>query len=143
MPSLAHNRDRRILLSVSAGLGQRVAQILTAMITLPVALHVLGVSGFGVWGAATSIAWLAGMLDFGLGSALVTLVPRALAEGRTVRARAHVLAALLGGGALGLGILVVSLTTLARAGDREAALPFVIAGAGLALNVPLSIAQNI
>jgi O-antigen/teichoic acid export membrane protein len=136
-------RDSRILLSVGAGLAQRVAQILAAMITLPVALHVLGVSQFGVWGAATSIAWLAGMLDFGLGSALVTLVPRALAGGRTAQARAHVTAALLGGVTLGAGILVLSAIAMARADSRETALPFVIAGVGLALNVPFSIAQNI
>jgi O-antigen/teichoic acid export membrane protein len=138
-----HDRDRRILLSVSAGLAQRVGQILTALITLPAALHALGVAGFGVWGAATSIAWLAGMLDFGLGSALVTLVPQALAGGGTADARAHVRAALLGGGTLGVAILAGSLAALAGASSREAALPFVIAGVGLALNVPLSIAQNI
>ena len=136
-------RDRNIIFSVSAGLAQRAAQTLSALITLPVTLHVLGASGFGVWGAATSLAWLTSMLDLGLGSALVTLLPQSIASGRWERARAEVLAALLGGAALGVGVVLICAIGLALNSDRQTALPFIVAGLGLALNVPLSIAQNI
>jgi len=140
---LPRARDRSLVLSVSAGLAQRTAQTLSALITLPVALHALGASAFGVWGTATSMAWLTGMLDLGLGGALVTLLPASIANGRMEKARADVLAALAAGAAMGGGVLVICGVALARSSDRPGTLPFIAAGVGLAFNVPLSIAQNI
>jgi O-antigen/teichoic acid export membrane protein len=140
---LTRARNRNIFFSVSAGLAQRSAQTLSALITLPVTLHVLGASGFGVWGTATSLAWLTSLLDLGLGSALVTLLPRSIASGRMEQARSELLAALLGGAALGVVVVVICAIALALNSDRQAALPFIVAGLALALNVPLSIAQHV
>ncbi len=137
---MTRQRDRRIMLASSAGLLQRCAQLATAVITLPLALHTLGVAGFGLWGAATSLVWLSPMLDFGLGSALVTLLPRAAADGRTEEARQHVSAALLGGCLLAAALLCLGgcVWLIWRPGA-----PFLIAGIGLVLNIPLGIAGNI
>jgi O-antigen/teichoic acid export membrane protein len=133
-------RNRRIILAAGAGLVQRAAQLLTALITLPLALHVLGVAGFGIWGAATSVVWLSGMLDLGLGSALVTLLPRAISAGRHEDARLHIKAALVGGCALAMALLALGAAFCLL---RAPSAPFIIAGLGLALNIPLSIAGNI
>jgi hypothetical protein len=76
---MASTRNRRIVYASGAGLAQRGIQPITTLITLPSVLHALGVAEFGIWGAATSLAWLSGMLDLGLGSALVTLIPRSIA----------------------------------------------------------------
>ncbi len=137
---MTRQRDRRIMLASGAGLVQRGAQLATAVVMLPLALHALGVAGFGVWGAATSLVWLSPMLDFGLGSALVTLLPRATAAGRAEEVPRHISAALLGGGLLGVALLCLGggVWLLWRPGA-----PFVIAGICLALNIPLGIAGNI
>ncbi len=64
------------------------------MVLMPVMLHALGPARFGVWGAAASLAWLSGVMDIGTGSALVTLVARAVARGHGHEARRHVAGAL-------------------------------------------------
>ncbi len=53
---------------------------------------------FGVWGAAASLAWMVFLTDLGTGSALVTLVARAIALDHLDEARRQV------AGALTLGI---------------------------------------
>jgi len=140
---LSRLRNRRILLASGAGVFQRLAQLAAALITLPLVLHALGVAGFGVWGAATSLAWLIGILDFGLGAALVTAIPSALAAGPAGAAQAFVAASLLGG----CGVMLLFLLPLAMLAGLAPAhlpgLPFVIAWGCLAVNVPLSAAGNI
>jgi O-antigen/teichoic acid export membrane protein len=138
-------RNRRILLASSAGVFQRIAQLAAALITLPLVLHALGVAGFGVWGAATSLAWLTGIVDFGLGAALVTAIPRALAAGPAGQAQAQAfVAASLAGGCGVMLLLLLPLAVLAAFGAGHLpGLPFVIAWACLAVNVPLSAAGNI
>jgi O-antigen/teichoic acid export membrane protein len=137
---MASPRNRRILLASGVGLAQRVVQMLTTLVTLPVVLHALGVAGFGVWGAATSMVWLSGLLDFGLGNALVTLLPRRLAADG--QARAQVAAALFGGGALAL-LVLGGLAVFCAATARPPGPAFLLAGAALALNIPLGIAGSL
>ena len=103
-PSATRARNKKILLSGGTGVAQRLLQLFTGLITLPLVLHALGVAGFGVWGAATSLAWAAGMLDLGLGGALVTLVPQAIAGNGDLRA--IVTASLLTGAGLGILLLL-------------------------------------
>ncbi|MBB5372947.1 lipopolysaccharide biosynthesis protein [Acidocella aromatica] len=134
-------RNRRVLLSGAAGVLQRMAQLAASLIILPLALHCLGVAGFGVWGAATSLSWAGGMLDLGLGGALVTLLPAARHRGEDPRdyvtaclcvAVAFGLLLLLGGGALAL--VCPRLTPSP---------PFLVAGLCLALNIPLGLASSL
>lgn len=139
---MSRQRNRRILFSSGVGLAQRAAQLLTTLVTLPLVLHALGLAGFGVWGAATSLGWLSGMLDLGLGSALITLLPASLAGGQAELARAQVAAALFGG--IGLTLLVIAGGALCLAGGAHPpSPPFVLAGIALALNIPLSISRGI
>lgn len=138
---MASQRNRRIIFASGVGLAQRIVQLLTTLVTLPLVLHSLGVAGFGVWGAATSMVWLSGMLDFGLGSALVTLLPRDLAGAAGQGARGHVAASLFGGCVLAL-LALAALVCLAFTAHRPGA-AFLVAGAALALNIPLGIAGSI
>jgi O-antigen/teichoic acid export membrane protein len=139
---MARDRNRRIVFASGVGLAQRIAQLVTALISIPLVLHALGVAGFGLWGAATSLAWLSGLLDLGLGSALVTLLPQALAGGDGEAARAYLSAALIGGCALGAAIFCAGWALVAHIGHPEQSGPLLVAVAGLALNVPLSIAGS-
>jgi O-antigen/teichoic acid export membrane protein len=131
------SRSRALFLASSAGVAQRLAQLLSSLITLPLALHALGVAGFGVWGAATSLLWLTGLLSLGLGSALITLLPASLNGGDSATARAHVGAALYGGAALA-ALLLLGGAAAVLCGGHPPALPFVVAAVALVLNIPLS-----
>jgi O-antigen/teichoic acid export membrane protein len=134
-------RNKKILLSGGTGVAQRLLQLLTGLITLPLVLHALGVAGFGIWGAATSLSWVAGMLDLGLGGALVTLLPRAQSAGDDLRP--YVTASLLTGAAFG-ALLLLGGGALAWF-DRQAlpSLPFLIASTFLAVNIPLGLTGSI
>ncbi len=132
-------RSFRLIAAAAAGVAQRVAQLLSSLITLPVALHSLGLAGFGIWGAATSLAWLASLLTLGFGSALITLIPRGLAAGQTDQNRAYVTAALYGGAILAATLLLGGLAILRLTASPLPQTPFLIAAISLILNIPLSI----
>jgi O-antigen/teichoic acid export membrane protein len=127
-------RLRRIAAGAAAGVALRLSQLGTSLIVLPLTLHTLGLAGFGVWSAATSVAWLSFLLDLGLGNALVTLLPRAQGDS----ARQYVTAALTGGTAL----CVLALAGFAGLHDTLSE-PFLVAGVSIALNIPLSIGNEI
>ena len=132
-------RNLSILRTSSAGVVQRLAQLLSSLITLPVALHSLGLAGFGVWGAATSLAWLSGLLTLGFGSALITLLPRGLALGETEANRGYVTAALHGGAALAVLLLLGGVVAIWLGGAPLPRGPFLVASVSLILNIPLSV----
>lgn len=132
-----------MIFASAVGLTQRVAQVGASLIALPLALHALRVRGFGVWGAATSLAWLVSMLDLGLGSALITLIPRSVASGQNDIARSHVAAALVCGCGLSVAIMSIGGVFVYFGVRADGTAPFYVAVVGLALNVPLSIAGNV
>jgi len=132
-----------MMLASSAGGVQRAVAVLCTLVVMPAVLHALGTAKFGIWGAATSLAWLASLVDIGTGYALVTLVARSMALGQVQQARREI------GGALTLGtylaaplLLIVVLAWAGGAGRNEGAV-YLIAAAALALNIPLHAASNI
>ena len=127
-------RDRRVALAASVGVAQRVLQMLSALVTLPLVLKALGPGQFGVWGATTSLAWLAAIVDLGIGSGLVTPVARAVALGRTEEARRYLGGVLAAGSGLAALLLAAGVAVVVGARSQT---PYLIAAAGLALNVPL------
>lgn len=131
-------RNTNILRTSLAGVVQRGAQLLSSLITLPAVLHSVGVAGFGVWGAATSLAWLTGLLALGLGGALVTLIPRGLATGQTSENRGYVTASIQASTALA-ATLFLSCLVAWLAGVKVPSGPFLVAGMALILNIPLNI----
>lgn len=132
-------RNAGILRASGAGVLQRMAQLLSSLITLPVALHSLGLAGFGVWGAATSLAWLSGLLTLGFGSALITLLPRGFATGQTGANRGYVTASLYGGSALAAFLLLGGIIAPRLFGTPLPSAPFILASVALILNIPLSV----
>jgi O-antigen/teichoic acid export membrane protein len=133
------HRNLSILQTSAAGILQRGAQLLSSLITLPVALHTLGLAGFGVWGAATSLAWLSGLLTLGFGSALITLIPRGLVAGQTEQNRGYVTASLYGGAALATALLLGGAAAIRLFGAKLPGGPFLVASIVLILNIPLSV----
>jgi O-antigen/teichoic acid export membrane protein len=140
MPIL--KRERRFLAAAGAGVLQRLVQIACTLILMPKLLTVLGVADFGIWGSASSLAWFSGLVDIGIGAALVTLVARSLAAGHADAARAQLAGALTVGTAIGLALLVCAVLLFAVTGASPTLHPYLIAIAGLALNTPLNSANN-
>lgn len=144
---LAHKRNRRIVASASFGVFQRLVQVACTLLIMPLTLGALGPARFGVWGAVASLAWMGGLLDLGTGSALVTLVARSLARNRVDEARTHLTGALTIGSCLACLLLGLAFTAwlvgVGVGGSRGNSAPYLIAFAGLALNVPLSSANNV
>jgi O-antigen/teichoic acid export membrane protein len=140
---LSHKRNRRVVLSASAGLFQRLVQVGSTLVLMPLLLRVLGPAKFGVWGAAASLAWLSGLVDMGTGTALVTMVARSSAFDRAQQARRHIAGALgIGSGLAGLMLLATFVATI-MATVQGSAGPYFIAAIGLALNLPLNAANNV
>jgi O-antigen/teichoic acid export membrane protein len=140
---LGHKRNRRVVVSSSVGLFQRLVQVGSTLVVMPLLLRVLGPATFGIWGAAASLAWLSGLVDIGTGSALVTLVARSSAFDGAEKARRHIAGALsIGSGLAGLILLAAFVVTIH--GDmRGSAGPYLIAAIGLALNLPLNSGNNV
>lgn len=137
-----HKRERRFMLAAGAGVFQRLVQVASTLVLMPLLLRVLGVAQFGVWGSASSLAWFSGLVDIGIGTALVTLVARSIAAGKPEEARMHLTGALTFGCAIAAAMLAVVGILVAVLGLRSGLEPFLIALVGLAVNVPLNSANN-
>jgi O-antigen/teichoic acid export membrane protein len=140
---LKHNRNRRMVMASSAGGVQRVVAAVCTLVVMPVLLHALGTNGFGVWGAAASLAWLVGLADFGTSYALVTLVARSVARDEIAEARREIGGGLTQGGYLTALLLAAAGLVWLCGGLRGASSIYLIALVALALNVPLHSASNI
>ena len=140
---LVHKRNRRIVASASFGVFQRLVQIGCTLLLMPLLLRALGAAHFGVWGAAASLAWLGGLVDIGTGSALVTIVARALALNDVREARDQITGALTIGSCVAGVMLLSAFVAFMFGGLHGGAGPYLIAFIGLALNVPLNSANNV
>jgi len=140
---LTDQRNRRVVASASFGVFQRVVQVGCTLLLMPILLRTLGAARFGVWGAAASLAWAISLVDIGTGSALVTLVARSMAHNHVDKARSEITGALTIGCCV--AALFLGLASVAWLGGawRGSATPYLIAFTGLAINVPLSAANNI
>lgn len=139
----AHKRNRKIIVSASFGVFQRLLQLASTLVLMPVLLRALGPARFGVWGAAASLAWMVGLADIGIGTALVTMIAQSVARNDATEARHRVAAALAVGSGLSALMLAATLVAWIFARTQTSAGPYLIALAGLALNVPLNSANNI
>ena len=138
-----NQRNGRVALAAVAGVFQRVVAMVGTFVMFPRVLDALGTDRFGVWGAVTSLGNLVLIADFGIGSAILTLVAHALAsEKATDDPREYFTAALVMACAIALFVGVAG--ALAAAWLVPAAqLPmYLLAIAGVAINVPLGSAQS-
>jgi len=124
------------------GIALRFAQVLSSLIILPVLTRSLGIEQFGVWGVATSLVWIAGMLDLGVGSALVTLLPVSLLSRGRSDPRDIVGAAVAFTLGLCLLALVCSLAAVSILAGKMAP-AFAVAGVAIAVNIPLSLSGRL
>jgi len=140
---LSHKRNRRVVVSAGVGVFQRLVQVGSTLVVMPLLLRVLGPAQFGVWGAAASLAWLSGLVDIGTGTALVTLVARSSTLERADQARRHIAGALsIGTGLAGLMLLAAFVASISGATHGTTG-PYLIAMIGLAVNLPLNAANNV
>lgn len=139
----AGTRGRLVVLSSTVGIVQRVVQILGTLVTMPLVLHALGTDGFGLWGAAASLAWMVATVDFGIGFALLTAVARAIARGDPAEARAEVGAALQLAVLLAALVLALAVPVIRWEAPPAEAPAYMIAAGALALNIPASLAGGI
>ena len=100
---VTHKRDRKVAVAAGFGVFQRLVQVAFTLLLMPLVLRALGPAHFGIWGAAASLAWLSGLADIGVGTALVTLVAQAMARDEVDEARTQI------AGALGVGSLLAAL----------------------------------
>ncbi len=116
--------------------------VIGTFLMFPQVLHALGTNQFGVWGAATSLSMLVAVADFGVGSAILTLVAHALASEEYDQPREYFTAALVMACAIAIvlgcgGIFVV----FAFAPKPDVPI-YLIAVIAVAINVPLGSAQS-
>src|SRR5579864_2932012 len=138
-----HKRDRKVVAAASFGVFQRLVQIACTLLLMPLLLRALGPPHFGIWGAAASLAWLSGLADIGVGTALVTLVAQAMARDEVDEARNQIAGALGVGGLLAGIMLCLAFGAWIYGASQANAGPYLVALVGLALNVPLNSANNV
>jgi O-antigen/teichoic acid export membrane protein len=140
---LGDQRNRGVVAGAGSAVIQRLVQVGCTLLLMPILLRALGAAGFGIWGAAASLAWMVSVVDIGTGSALVTLVARSVARGEEAEARNQVTGALTIGSCIaGLLLALAAVAWVSGAWEGSAA-PYLIAFTGLAINVPLSAANNV
>lgn len=97
----AQSRSRAIRLGAQLGVGARVVSVGCTLLQVPLALHLLGAEGFGLWMTLTNAAGILTLGDFGVGLSARTVLAEAAARGqpgavRTLAARALGRLALIG-----------------------------------------------
>jgi O-antigen/teichoic acid export membrane protein len=129
-------------MAAAASVLQRSFAVVGTFMMFPRVLKALGTDQFGVWGATISIANLAVVADFGIGSAILTLVAHAFASNDADEPRDYFTAALTV--ACVISVVIGAAGALAAVMFVPSAqLPvYLIAVAGVAINVPLGSAQS-
>lgn len=136
-------RSRRAIVSSFAGIAQRLLQMGSVLVIMPLMLHAMGKGGFGVWAAASSLAWMAVIVDVGIGQSLLTSVARAMARGDGEEIRRQVAAASMVSlvlAAIGAVLAVIVIPAIAPPTVADA---YLIATLSLAINIPFSLAGNV
>ena len=80
----AQERHRRVALSAMASALAKILSVSTALISIPLTLHYLGVERFGMWMTISSLIAMLAFADFGIANGVLSAV--AAAHGRNDRA---------------------------------------------------------
>ncbi len=135
-------RNRRVAMAAAAGVAQRLVAVLGTFLMFPQVLHALGTDQFGLWGAATSLSMLVAVADFGVGSAILTLVTHALASEEFDKPREYFTAALVMAGAIAIVLGFGGMAVVLCFAPRAQVPIYLVAVVGVAINVPLGSAQS-
>lgn len=87
-PDAGAHRDRSIRLAVMTSLVSKLGTIFLRLVSIPIALRLLGIEQFGVYAAITMAVGLIDMMHIGIGPALTREISRALARGDREREQA-------------------------------------------------------
>lgn len=81
------HRSRALRSGILGSLGIRAVAVVGPLLLIPVAIDHLGTSLFGLWVTLAAVTSVATFSDLGMGNGLLTLLPKALADGETDHAR--------------------------------------------------------
>lgn len=140
---MSKERNRRAILSAGVGVSQRMVQFIGTLLTMPLVLLTLGQEQFGVWSAATSVAWLSGLADFGISVALIMLVGKAIAHGQIDHARQQIESALKLGTIFAILVFMVASILIVNSLPPAQIEPYLVAVGALTLTVPFGIANSV
>jgi len=108
-PDAAPRRDRAVRLTVAASLGAKVISVACTLAQVPLALHVLGAEGYGLWITLMSLLIMLNFVDFGLGVGLQKAVATAFGRDDPGQMRRAFFSGALALSGLALAALVVGL----------------------------------
>jgi O-antigen/teichoic acid export membrane protein len=103
----AAHRDRSLRLAVITSLISKVGTIVLRLVSIPIAVHLLGMELFGVYTAITMAVGMIDMLHIGIGPALTKALAKAVARGDRETERTVFGTSIL----LSLGLTVLAATT--------------------------------
>ena len=75
------NRARSLAAAIVAGMGGRLATLVTPLLATPVMLSYFGDADFGIWATSISITSLAVFADMGIGNGLLTRIAGSFGKG--------------------------------------------------------------
>lgn len=103
----AAHRDRSLRLAVITSLISKVGTIVLRLVSIPVAVHLLGMEMFGVYTAITMAVGMIDMMHIGIGPALTKALAKAVARGDRETERTVFGTSIL----LSLGLTAIAATT--------------------------------
>jgi O-antigen/teichoic acid export membrane protein len=148
-------RHRRAALTAAAAVVAKIVAVSTSLITIPAALHYLGVERFGLWMTISSVVAILGFADFGIGNGVLNAVAEAHGKEDVTGIRRSVesgLVLLAGIAALGITVFVClypwvdwgRLFNVASDGARRESAPAMAVFVGcFAFSLPLGVVQRL
>lgn len=140
---IGRRRTGRAAFSSLSGLAQRLLQVASTLLIMPMTLHAIGRESFGIWAAAASVLWMVAALDLGVGQALLGRVARSLARGDADDARRDIGAAFALSLVLALAGVALAAVLVPQFASPAARDAYLIAILCMAANIPLNLAANI
>jgi O-antigen/teichoic acid export membrane protein len=103
---LSRHRYRRALLTAGSSVAARAVAIAASLISVPLTLHYLGTTRYGVWMTLSSFGNLLAFADVGVSNGLINAVARASARDDELEVRRYVSSAMVALSAIGACIVV-------------------------------------
>jgi len=151
----SRERHRRVALTALASASAKGVSVLTAMISVPLAIKYLGTERYGLWMTISSVIAILGFADLGMGNGLLNMISQAYGKDDREMAREYVSSAffMLCGIALTLAAIFIAIyprvpwprvfnVSSAQAVVESGPAMAVFAGCFL-LNIPLGIVQRV
>ena len=136
-------RSKLAALASVMALFQRVVQLTCTAFLMRTVLGELGSEKFGLWGVITSLTAMVSFLDLGIYSAVVTIVARAMAQGRPDDARRYLKGSAVILASIGAAGFVVGTPFVFMRAESADVPAFLLSLAMLGANLPLGMSGSI